>query len=78
MADMLRVRNIPFYMLDIMWSWDRWRHLVETFAAIVGDPKNIPTIMQSLSCGMFEFLFCVAIKHVVFAFRHGGLCNKYE
>ena len=42
MVDMLRVRNIPFYMLDIMWSWDRWRHLVETFAAIVGDPKNIP------------------------------------
>ena len=42
MVDMLRVRNIPFYMLDIMWSWDRWRHLVETFAAIVGDPKEIP------------------------------------
>ena len=34
--------------------------------------------MQGLSRGMFEFSFRVAIKHVVFAFRHGGLCNKYE
>ena len=40
MVDMLRVRNIPFYMLDIMWL-DRWPFGGDIHCTN-GDPKNIP------------------------------------